>query len=189
MRPGPRLGDPERVHQQPLERQAPPQMGLRPPPSRELDDVVSISGTLTHTYGQPLLERPIIWQICPKIGSWNNANGNCVSQTNLRPNRARTASHNPGYDQTNPKLVCLAAIFGAGARPKSPAWRRQGSAWRGANMHTLRVLRATGVLGSYTRLRFLLRQHCWSRAENTRWGCSVENSASPHTAGVFGIRQ
>ena len=59
----------------------------------------------------------------------------------------------------------------------------------GAYTHPLRVvLRATGVLVSPTRLRLrFLRQHCWSRAEDTRWGCSVENSASPHTVVVFGI--
>ena len=44
--------------QAPLERQAPPQMGLMPPPSRELDEFVSIFGTLAPKYGQPTWNAP-----------------------------------------------------------------------------------------------------------------------------------
>jgi hypothetical protein len=186
MRLGPRLGDPERVHQQPLERQAPPQMGLRPPPSRELDDVVSISGTLTHTYGQPLLERPKIWQICPKLGSWSN--GNCVSRrricVQIRLERRRTTQVTTKPIQN---WFAWRPYLALGLGQNRPLGGAKGPLG-GANTHPPCVFCARRVYWTLPLAYVLCGNTTGHGTEGPIWGCSVENSASPHTAGVFGIR-
>ena len=113
--------------------------------------------------------------------------GDCVSQTNLRPNEGRTAPCDPGYDQINPNEVCLAAYLAQFYSAKRPLGGAKGPLG-GANTHPPCVFCARRVYWTLPLAYVLCGNTTGHGTEGPIWGCSVENSASPHTAGVFGIR-